>query len=85
MINAVVADAVGMSQRERIMARVEDSARQLGMHIGELREYAEAVAIEREADAERSGMPAQSSLSDGTVENAEVASEESDAAESELD
>lgn len=54
MINAVVADAVNMSQRERIMARVEDSARQLGMHIAELREYAEAVAVETEAASEGS-------------------------------
>jgi hypothetical protein len=85
MINAVVADAVGMSQRERIMARVEDSARQLGMHIAELREYAEAAAVEREADTERSGMTTQNSSSDRTMENAEAASEGSDAAESEVD
>ncbi|KIL95268.1 hypothetical protein FAVG1_00004 [Fusarium avenaceum] len=40
--------------RERIMARVEDSARQLGMHIAELREYAEAAAVETEAASEGS-------------------------------
>ncbi|KAM0249953.1 hypothetical protein ACHAP5_002546 [Fusarium lateritium] len=85
MINAVVADAVSMSPRERIMARVEDSARQLGMHIAELREYAGHVAMGREADVAPSDLITESFPSDGTVEDAEVASEESDAPESEVD
>ncbi|KAF5681059.1 hypothetical protein FHETE_90 [Fusarium heterosporum] len=77
MIKSAVAETASMSQQDRIMARIETAARELGLRIGELREFVDVTETEDdETYVEQTAMPTHASSSQGTEGRAEAASRE---------